>query len=84
MTHGVTNNLNAETLARLVGGISTLQSLPLIPSGYALTISPAGSVAAADAQISAEARAASPTAAAPLFDTAVVQSAPAPRLELAA
>ena len=83
MTHGVTLNSSAETLARLVGGVSTLQSLPLIPSGYALTISPAGSVAA-DAQISPEARAAAPTAAAPLFDTAIVQAAPAPRLEIAA
>ena len=84
MTHGVTLNSSAETLARLVGGVSTLQSLPLIPSGYALTISPAGSVAAADAQISSAARVAAPTAAAPLFDTAIVQAAPAPRLELVA
>lgn len=84
MTHGVTLNSSAETLARLVGGISTLQSLPLIPSGYALTISPAGSVVAADVQISTAAINVSPTSAPPLFDTAVVQAAPSPRLELAA
>ncbi len=45
-------NYNATALAKLVGEVSTLQSLPLIPSDYALTISSAGSVVAADVQIS--------------------------------
>ena len=84
MTHGVTVNNDALTLARLVGSISTLQSLPLIPSDYALTISSAGSVLPAEVQIASRPAPAAPFPATPDFTTAVVQAAPAPRLELEA
>lgn len=84
MTHGVTANRDALTLARLVGEISTVQSLPLIPSDYALTISPAGTALPADIQIFSKPAPAAPTSAPALFDTAVVHAAPGSRLELAA
>ena len=84
MTHGVTNT-NSNYLARLVGEVSTVQSLPLIPSGYALTASPAGTSLPADVQITSKPAVNTPTSAATAFDTAIVsQNVSGFLLELAA